>query len=138
MKEAIKIRVHAQIKKAYYTFERYQNPSTFALLYHDEPLNLEELAKYVRISDHFIALDEYHYFIIFSFTSGNDSYKASQNLIHHLDNHFNNHSSAIALDSFDLTNTPHLVINRLQQILAQTRKNSFSRVEDASVLESNF
>jgi tRNA A37 threonylcarbamoyladenosine synthetase subunit TsaC/SUA5/YrdC len=138
MTQAIKIRVHAQIKKAYYTFERYHNPSTFALLYHEKALTLEELAKYVRISDHFIALDEHHYFLIFSFTSANNSYKASQNLIHHLDNHFNNHNSAIALDSFDPTNSPHLVINRLQQILDQTRKTSFSRVEDETILESNF
>ena len=138
MDKDILIRLSAQIKKAYYTFERYDNTSTFSLLYHDQPLSVIELADFVRISDHLIELDEHHYFLIFSYTSHNNTYKAVQNLVHHLDNHFKNTTSCVAIDSFDLTNSPSLVLNRLQQILAETRKSSFTRAEDESILEMNF
>ncbi len=138
MNENILTRLYAQIKKAYYTFERYDNTSTFSLLYHEQPLSVVDLSNFVRISDHLIELDEHHYFLIFSYTSHSNTYKAVQNLVHHLDNHFKNTTSCVVIDSFDLTNSPSLVLNRLQQILTETRKSSFSRAEDESILETNF
>ncbi|MEA2111641.1 MAG: hypothetical protein U9P71_06285 [Campylobacterota bacterium] len=131
-------RINVQVKKSYYTFERYNSVSTFALLYHEEPMTVVELSSFVRISDHFIQIDDNHYFITFAFTTQDNTYKAVQNLVHHLDNHFNNRKTCIAIDNFDVTNAPHLVFNRLQQILEETKRNSFTRVEDESILDTNF
>ncbi|MCX6074721.1 MAG: hypothetical protein NTY39_10410 [Campylobacterales bacterium] len=107
----------------------------FALLYHEEPLSVVELAKYVRTSDHLIKLDDQHYFIIFTFTSQENSYKASQNILHKLDRHFNNYTTCIALDTFNTSKEPQNVLNRLKQILIETRKNSYIRVEMEDILD---
>jgi len=129
-------RLEVLVKKAYYVYKRYEIPSTFALIYHDRPLSVIELSKYVRQSDQFIPLDENHYFMIFHFTNQANAYKASQNIIYRLDKHFNNDEvSFIALDSFDVNKSPHSVLSRLKQILAQTRKESYSRVETEDILE---
>lgn len=128
-------RVSVLIKKSYYTHQRYHVDATFAMLYHEEPLSLTELAEHVRISDQLMQLDEHHYFIIFDFTLQSNAYKASQNIIHSLDKYFNNHSSCIALDTFDTSKSPQSVLNRLQLILAETRKKSYTRVETEDVLD---
>ena len=94
-------RINVLIKKTYYHHERFQVDSTFALLYHENPLSVVEFSQYVRISDHLIQVDDHHYFIIFAFTSQDNAYKAAQNIIHKLDNHFNATSSCIALDTFN-------------------------------------
>ncbi|WP_294873069.1 hypothetical protein [Sulfuricurvum sp. RIFCSPLOWO2_12_FULL_43_24] len=82
-----------------------------------------------------IQLDENHYFIIFAFTTQDNAYKASQNIIHNLDNHFNAATTCIALDTFNPTKSPLSVINRLMQILAETRKNPFIRIETEDILD---
>lgn len=128
-------RINVSIKKTYYTFERFQIEATFALLYHETPLNVIELSKHVRISDQLIQLDEHHYFIIFAFTSQENAYKASQNLIQKLDNHFNNHTTCIAVDAFDKSKTAENVLNRLKQIMIETRKSSYIRVETDDILD---
>lgn len=128
-------RINISIKKTYYTFERFQIDATFALLYHEEPLNVIELSKFVRISDQLIPLDEHHYFIIFAFTSQENAYKASQNLIQKLDVHFNNQTTCIAVDAFDKSKTPENVLNRLKQIMIETRKHSYIRVETDDILD---
>lgn len=127
-------RINVLIKKTYYTYERFQVNATFALLYHEEPLSVVELSQYVRISDQLIQLDLHHYFIIFAFTSHENSYKASQNIVHKLDKHFNNTTSCIALDDFDPSKTPQNVLNRLQQIMVETKKNPYIRVETEDIL----
>ncbi|MBV5322193.1 MAG: hypothetical protein JZU62_10910 [Sulfuricurvum sp.] len=128
-------RIKVLVKKTYYTNERFQVSATFALLYHEEPLNVIELSKYVRISDHLIQVDENHYFIIFAFTEQENAYKAAQNIIHNLDSYSNNHTTCIAVDAFDKTKTPENVLNRLKQILKETRKSSYIRVETDDILD---
>lgn len=135
MSDAITNRINVLIKKTYYHFERFQVNSTFALLYHENPLSVLELSEYVRISDHLIQLDDNHYFIIFAFTTQDNAYKASQNIIHNLDNHFNASTTCIALDTFHTTKSPISVVNRLMQILAETRKNPFIRIETEDILD---
>lgn len=134
MSQNISNRINVLIKKTYYTYERFGVDATFALLYHEEPLSVVELAKYVRISDHLMKMDENHYFIIFAFTSHENSYKASQNIVHSLDKYFNNHTSCIALDSFDPSKTHQSVLNRLKQIMAETRKDPYMRIEGEEIL----
>jgi hypothetical protein len=128
-------RLKVQIKKTYYIYERYNVDATFALLYHAHPLHVDELADYVRISDDLIPLDEHHYFITFTFTNNADAYKAAQNLIQSLDGHFNDHSCCIVLDTFDTQKSANVVLGRLHQILVQTRKKSYPRIENETVLD---
>jgi hypothetical protein len=134
MSQDILNRINVLIKKTYYTYERFGVNATFALLYHEEPLSVVELAKYVRISDHLMKLDENHYFIIFAFTSHENSYKASQNIVHSLDKYFNNHTSCIALDTFNPSKTHQSVLNRLKQIMTETRKDPYMRIESEEIL----
>lgn len=135
MRSNILKRINVIIKKVYYTHERFQINTTFAMLYYEEPLNVVELAKYVRISDQLIQLDENHYFIVFEFTSHNNAYKASQNIINSLDIHFNNNACCIALDSFNPSISPQNVLNRLKMILTEIRKNTYIRIETEEILD---
>lgn len=135
MTSNISNRINVLIKKTYYTNERFQVSATFALLYHEEPLDVVELSKYVRISDHLVQIDDHHYFIIFAFTEEENAYKASQNIIHNLDSYFNNHTSCIAVDAFDKRKTAENVLNRLKQIMKETRKSSYIRVETDDILD---
>ncbi|MDD5400420.1 MAG: hypothetical protein PHQ93_04445 [Sulfurimonas sp.] len=124
------------INKTYYIYRRYNIQATFALLYHNEPLSIVDLSKFVRLSDQFIQIDKNHYFIIFEFTSQKNAYKASQNIIYNLDKHFNTHKGCyIAIDSFDITKSPQNVLNRLKQILIEVRKNPCVRVEVEDILD---
>lgn len=134
MDENILNRVNLHIKKSYYTYDRFEVDATFALLYHDEPLTVLELSQYLRLSDHLIQLDEHHFFVIFAFTSEENAYKASQNILHKLDGHFNNHSSSVALDSLDVTMSPKLVLNRLKQIMKEIHRDSHIRIETEDIL----
>lgn len=129
-------RLNVLVKKTYYINERYHIDATFALLYHEKEINVIELSKYVRVSDQFIPLDDHHYFIIFAFTAQDNAYKASQNLISNLDKHFNDETSCIALDTFELSKSPQTVLNRLKQILIETRKSSYVRVETEDILDN--
>jgi hypothetical protein len=128
-------RLHVQIKKTYYIHERYNVDATFALLYHEHPLDVDAFADYVRISDDLIPLDEHHYFITFTFTNESNAYKAAQNVIQSLDSHFNDHSSCIVLDTFDPQKSANVVLGRLQQILAEARKKSYARIENEMIFD---
>jgi len=134
MKDTIFNRLQISINKTYYTTKRYNIPSTFALMYHKDSLTPQELGQFVRKSDHFIQIDENHYFINFMFTEQNNAFKASQNLILSLDKYFNNEHTSIAIDTFDESNSPRLVFNRLEQILKEVQADSYSRIEDESIL----
>ncbi|MCL4431337.1 MAG: hypothetical protein M1300_03345 [Epsilonproteobacteria bacterium] len=129
-------RVNVLVKKTYYTYDRFNVEATFALLYHEKPLNVIELSKYIRITDQIMPLDDNHYFIIFSFTSQENAYKASQNILYSLDQYFNNQTSCIALDTFDTSKSPKAILTRLNQILAETRKTSYIRVETEEILDN--
>jgi len=129
-------RLYAQITKTYYAFKRYNVDATFALVYIEQPLKLDEFGKMVRITDQLIPIDTNHYFIIYTYTKEETAYKASQNLLLKLDHFLNNHTSCIALDSFDLNKSPDNVLRRLKQILSVTRQNSYSRIENETILDS--
>ncbi|MDD5372023.1 MAG: hypothetical protein PHO62_01205 [Sulfurimonas sp.] len=136
MGENIINRFNVLVKKTYYIYKRFGIESTFVLLYHKEPISVVDLSKFVRLSDHLIEVDENHYFIIFEFTSQENAYKASQNIIHSLDKHFNSCMGCfIAIDSFDVAKSPQNVLNRLKQILIQVRKNPCVRVEVEDILD---
>jgi len=134
MNERIKKRLEVEINKAYYSYKRYKVDTTFAILYHDKELSVDKLGSIVRISDHLLKIDDNHYFINFVHTHHNNAFKASQNLLHSLDNYFNNRNSAIAIDTFDTTQPPNLVINRLYQILKEVQKNPYTRIDDENIL----
>lgn len=135
MSIAILDRLDVLIKKFYYIYERYAVDATFALLYHEKPLSVVELSKYIRISDQLIPLDDNHYFIIFTFTAQKNAYKAAQNILQRLDSYFNDTATCIALDSFDTSKSSQIVLSRLKQILAETRKNSYIRVEMEDIID---
>jgi len=123
------------IKKIYYINERYNVDATFALLYHEHPLDVNTLGDMIRRSDEIIEVDAHHYFLVFAFTSQTNAIKACENLLQKLDHHFNDRSTSIALDSFDTSRTPQSVLNRLMQILEETRKHSFMRIENEEILD---
>jgi hypothetical protein len=128
-------RANVLVKKAYYTAERFDVKATFALLYHEMPLSVVELAKHVRVSDQLMSLDSNHFFIIFAFTEQDNAYKASQNIVYSLDSYFNNNTSCIALDAFNPSKSPQSVLNRLELILVETRKNPYIRIETEDILD---
>ena len=132
--EKIKQRLIIEIRKAYYGAQRYNVKSTFALLYHEKELLVDKLGKIVRMSDHLLKIDENHYFINFVHTNHTQAFKAAQNLLHALDSHFNDNSSAIAIDTFDVKQPANLVINRLEQILKEVKKNPYNRIDDENIL----
>lgn len=138
MDDYIKNRLKIEINKAYYTKKRYSVPSTFAILYHEKELDVAQLGKFVRISDHLLKMDDHHYFLNFAFTEQDGAFKASQNLIMYLDKYFNDTTSCVAIDTFDITLSPTIVLNRLMQILNETRKNSYTRIEDENILNELF
>ena len=136
MTTEIEVRINAEINRAYYTYERYQTDATFALIYHEKELTLEELGSYVRKSDRFVKMDTNHFFMLFHFTNAQAASKASQNLLLRLDNHFHNTTTCIAIDAFNTANPTKVVLNRLKQIINETKKNSFSRIEYEDILDS--
>jgi hypothetical protein len=138
LEERVANRLKIEINKSYYIYKRYNLESAFAILYHEKPIHVSELGKMVRISDHLLKIDENHYFINFLFTNHTDAFKAAQNLIFALDNHFNNTTSVIALDTFDVSQPIHLVLSRLQQILLEIQKNSYCRIDDENILNELF
>ncbi len=127
-------RLRIEINKTYYTSSRYKVEFTFALLYHKKELSIDELGDLIRVSDIFFQIDDEHYFINFAFTEQDGAFKASQNLIVYLDKHFQDFTSCIAIDTFDKSKTPKMVLNRLKQILHEIKRNPESRIEDDSIL----
>ena len=134
MNDRIKQRLQIEINKAYYAYNRYKIDATFAILFHEKELPVDKLGGFVRLSDLLLKIDDNHYFINFFHTNHNNAFKASQNLLLALDNYFNNSTSAIAIDTFDTTQTPNLVINRLTQILKEIQKNPYVRIDDENIL----
>lgn len=134
MDEKMFNRLKILIEKAYYISTRYHTASTFALLYHENPITPHELGKFLRKSDHFLQLDAQHCFIHFSFTNHSNAFKASENLLMLLDNFFGNTTTRIAIDTFDTNKTPTIVYNRLVQILEVITNHPYTRVDDENIL----
>jgi len=135
MSSELEVRINAEINRAYYTYDRYKADATFALVYHEKQMTLEELGQFVRISDRFVQYDDNHFFILYHFTASEEAHKASQNLLLKLDNHFHNTTTCIAIDNFDTSNNTKVVLNRLKQIIKETKKNSFARIEYEDILD---
>ena len=136
--DELKTRLNAEVVRAHYTYDRYNAESTFALVYHEEDIPLDKLGSFVRVSDRLVRVSDKMHFVIFNFTPQNDAYKASRNLLKSLDNHFHNTTSCIAIDAPSKTDTIHMVMNKLYQILQETRKNSVARIEYADILDTTF
>ena len=134
MDKNIQNRLNVLVKKTYYIYQRFKVDATFALLYHEKTLGLVELSKFIRMSDQVIQIDENQYFILFAFTSQENAYKASQNIIHNLDKYFNDTTSYIVLDSFDITKSAQNVLNRLKQIMVEARKDPYVRIQTEDIL----
>jgi hypothetical protein len=134
MDERLKNRLRLEVEKTYYTAKRYNVESTFALLYHEKELPIDKIGTIIRISDRLLEIDKNHYFINFMHTNHNNAFKASQNLLLALDNYFNDTSSAIAIDTFDTSLTPTLVLNRLTQILKVIQETPYVRIDDENIL----
>ena len=123
------------IKKIYYIQERYNVDATFAMIYHEKPLSTIELGEMIRRSDEIFVIDEQRSFIAFTFTTQPDANRASLNLLQKLDSHFKDKTSCIALDGFDTAKSPQTVLGRLMQILDETRKHSYTRIENEGILD---
>lgn len=136
--DKLRTRLNAEIGRAHYTYERYNAESTFALIYHEKDIELEVLGNFVRVSDRLVKISENFHFIIYNFTTSDDAYKASRNLLRNLDNHFHNTTSCIAIDNPQKTDSTHMVMNKLHQIIQETRKNSVSRIEYEDILDNAF
>jgi hypothetical protein len=132
----LRTRLNAEIVRAHYTYERYNVVSTFALVYHEKEISLEEIGGMIRISDRLVTVSENIHFIIYNFTTPDDAYQASRNLIAKLDKHFDNHTSCVAIDRPSKTDSTHMVMNKLHQILQETRKSSVSRIEYEDILDN--
>jgi hypothetical protein len=131
-------RLEIDIKKTYYTYERYNSISTFVMLYHQKELTISQFGSLLRISDKFIKIDDNHFFIIFEFTSQENTFKACQNLLEDLDNFFKDRTTCIAIDTFSTDKTAQVVYSRLMQILKETQKKSYTRIEDENILNTHY
>lgn len=132
----LKTRLNAEIGRARYTFERYQADYTFALVYHEKDIELEVIGSYVRVSDKLVKINENMHFVIYNFTTHNEAYDASRNFLNNLDKHFGSTSSCIAIDKPLKTDSTNMVMNKLDQILQETKKSSASRIEYADILDN--
>lgn len=129
-------RLEDEINRAYYANEKYDIVATFVMVYNEKNISIEKMGKFVRATDRFIRIDDNHYFIIFHYTTQDNAYKASQNLLLKLDEYFKNSNTSIAVGSFNKTKTPAMVINELKQIIKELKRSSFTRIEDESILDS--
>lgn len=134
MLENVFKRLEIEITRVNYAHERYNLESTFTFLYHEKPLTPKDLGSFIRITDKFVQIDEHTYFLIFVFTPLEAAFKASQNLLLNLDKFFNSTDTHIAISSFDTTKSPSMIINKLTQILQESRKSSYIRIEDENIL----
>jgi hypothetical protein len=138
LNEELKIRLNAEIGRAHYTYERYKVDATFALVYHEKDISLEQLGSLIRVSDKLVSINENLHFVIYNFTTQDDAYKASRHLLNSLDKHFHNTTSCIAIDSPSKTDSTHMVMNKLHQIILETKKNSVTRIEYSDILDNTF
>lgn len=130
MDEHIKNRLVIEIEKAYYISKRYNAVTTFSFLYFEGELDSSSLGKFIQISDHILKIDANRYFINYTFSKQQEAFKASRNLLLHLDKHLSNSCTRIALDTFDITRPPLNVLDNLSNILEKIKNNDRVRIED--------
>jgi hypothetical protein len=138
MDDKTRTRLELEISKIHDACERYDSDTSSAIVYHEKEIDLPLIGSFLRKNDKVIRLDENHHFIMFFFTSESEAYEAAKNLLAKLDHHFQNSTSCIAIDSACKNDSTNMMINKLIQILKETKKNSISRIEYEDVLDEIF
>jgi len=133
--EKTKTRLESEISKVYDACDRYGSDVSSAIVYHEKDIDLTLIGSFLRKNDKIIKLDENHHFVMFFFTTESEAYDAAKHLLFNLDRHFNNKTSCIAIDSACKNNSVNILINKLLQILKETKKNSISRIEYEDILD---
>ncbi|WP_428737346.1 hypothetical protein [Sulfurimonas sp.] len=136
--DILRHRVNVLINKAYYSTKRYKTFASFVYIYHEKEISNETLGSFMRLTDNFVQVDQNHVFVNFTFTEQSNVFKAAQNLLFKLDNYFQDTTSCAAMDTYDINKSADIVFRRLQQILEETKQNSFNRIEDEEILNSQF
>ncbi len=133
-----KTRLESEISRVHDACDRYGSDVSSAIVYHEKDIDLSLFGSFLRKNDRVIRLDENHHFVMFFFTSESEAYDAAKNLLAHLDIHFNDKTSCIAIDSACKNDSANMMINKLLQILKETKKNSISRIEYEDILDEVF
>ena len=128
-------RLESEVNRVHDACKRYGSTTSSAIVYHEKDLDLELLGSFLRKNDKIVELDNNHHFIMFCYTSESEAYEAAKNLLSKLDKHFKNTTSCIAIDSACKNDSTNMMINKLLQILKETKKNSISRIEYEDILD---
>ncbi len=129
-------RVVSEIKRIFYLKKRYNIDGKFALLYVEDEISLEEVSRFVRMSDRVMRVGEHYYLIIYMYViKDSDAYKAAENLLYKIDNFFGHQNSYIALSGFDESFSVDNILNRLKMIADTTKEKSNTRVEFDDILD---
>lgn len=131
-------RLESEVMKVLDACKRYSSNASSAIVYHEKSIDLALIGSFLRKNDRIIKLDENHHFIMFCFTSESESYNAAKHLLAKLDSYFENTTSCIAIDSACKNDSINMMINKLLQILQETKKNSVSRIEFEDILDEIF
>lgn len=131
----VKVILESEISRVQDACSRYDSDNSSAIVYHEKDIDIELLGSFLRTNDKIIKLDKSHHFIIFHFTSEEEAYEAAKHLLAQLDSHFKNTTSCIAIDSACKNDSANIMINKLLQILKETKKNSISRIEYEDILD---
>jgi hypothetical protein len=118
--------------KEFYRFNRHNIVSTMAFVESNEPLDFLKIKQNIRILDEISEINKNFYFIIFSYTTIDKAYKASQNLI----SKFHNVIIHIVLEEFKKSDKKHTdIIRRINSIMNETKKSNESLICDESIHE---
>lgn len=127
-----------EINKAHDMYKRHASESSVGIIYHEKDIDEELFESFFRKNDKVVKLDKNHYFVMFLFTPEREAYEAAKNLLARLDKYFHDTTSCIALDSACKNDSVNMIINKLLQILKETKKNSISRIEYEDILDELF
>ncbi|WP_373071530.1 hypothetical protein [Sulfurimonas sp.] len=131
-------RLESEINRMNDASERYGSDILSAIVYHEKDIDLALFGSFLRKNDKVVRLDKNHHFVMFYFTSEQEAYEAAKHLLAQLDDHFENTTSCIAIDSDWKNDSTNMLINKLYQILQETKKHSVSRIEYEDILDEIF
>ena len=124
-----------EIGKVHDACERYDSQNSAAIVYHEKDVDTELLSGFLRKNDVVIRLDDNHHFIVFGYTSDSEAYNAAKHLLAELDKYFKSSTTCIAIESACKYDSANIMLNKLLQILNETKKNSISRIEYEDILD---
>lgn len=127
--------LESEINKVHDACQRYDSNNSAAVLYHEKNIDSDVLSGFLRKNDKVIRLDENHCFVVFGYTSETEAYNAAKHLLAELDKYFKNSTTCIAIESACKYDSANIMINKLFQILKETKKNSISRIEYEDILD---